>query len=121
MPPVEIVSVQLVEATTPAQAEAAVGGDGGGGGGGSGSGTTVALLVLLSLCGVGVGSYGLKQRSAKRAGGAETLTISTKSSVPPPPQVGLPAGWTAAADPASGQTYYISPKGEATWICPTAV
>ena len=117
---VEVVSVQLVEATTPAQAEAASGG-GGGGGGGGGSGATVALLVLLALCGVGVGLYCLKQRSTKQAGAAATLTISTKGSVPPPPQVGLPAGWTAAADPNSGQTYYISPKGEAQWTFPTGV
>lgn len=121
---VEVVSVQLVEQKTPAELGAALGGGGAEGERDGWRGGTIAAVVLLLLGAVGIGVYCLcfrKRGAAKTPGAAAQLTISTNASVPPPAQVGLPAGWTAAADPKSGQTYYISPKGEPTWTLPGAV
>jgi hypothetical protein len=39
-------------------------------------------------------------------------------SAPSSPQRALPEGWTSAEDPASGQTYYISPEGVSQWENP---
>ena len=109
---------------TPAELGAALGGGGAEGERDGWRGGTIAAVVLLLLGAVGIGLYCLcfrKRGAAKTPGAAAQLTISTNASVPPPAQVGLPAGWTAAADPKSGQTYYISPKGEPTWTLPGAV
>ena len=116
---VTVVSVQLVEQKTPAQARGALGGSGGAEGGRDGwRGGTIAVLVLALLATAGVAVYCLCFRKSSSKSSAQKLTISTGASVPPPAQVGLPSGWNAAADPSTGQTYYISPKGEATWILP---
>eukprot|EP00325_Prymnesiales_sp_UTEX-LB-985_P015753 CAMPEP_0174755754 /NCGR_PEP_ID=MMETSP1094-20130205/106411_1 /TAXON_ID=156173 /ORGANISM="Chrysochromulina brevifilum, Strain UTEX LB 985" /LENGTH=58 /DNA_ID=CAMNT_0015961653 /DNA_START=700 /DNA_END=876 /DNA_ORIENTATION=+ len=43
------------------------------------------------------------------------------ASPPPPPtgQMGLPAGWSAHSDPASGRTYFVNKvTGETSWLHP---
>lgn len=41
-----------------------------------------------------------------------------QAGVPPPPS-GMPAGWTAALDPASGRTYYVNAAtGASQWDPP---
>ena len=38
--------------------------------------------------------------------------------MPPPSSNDLPPGWTSHQDPASGNTYYVSPDQQTTWDHP---
>lgn len=84
--------------------------------GGADGGTTAAIVivVIVCLCALGGGYWYLKNKGAKTPGSKAAM----QAGVPPPPS-GMPAGWTAALDPASGRTYYVNAAtGASQWDPP---
>ena len=55
------------------------------------------------------------EEAARQAAAAATAAVTAAAGG----DVGLPAGWESAVDPASGNIYYISPDKKSTWDRPT--
>ena len=90
-------------------------------------GTVLVGIVLVLLLALGV--YCKFCRGGGSKGGASSTTGKYEGSTPAPPPPppgppaapGLPPGWNAAVDPASGNMYYATPvSGETSWQKPVA-
>ncbi len=97
-------------------------------GGGSGNagvaiGVTIGVLGFVGLVGF---CYWNHRKEQKKGASARTTQVAfpragAGAAPPPPPGAasGLPPGWSSAADPKSGVTYYINNKtGTSQWTPP---
>ena len=81
----------------------------------------VVVVVIVLLIGIFVYCYYCRNRS----GGSTSSSTKYSDAPPPPPPSGpagagqLPPGWSAAVDPASGNTYYAHVSGQTSWDVPT--
>jgi len=90
--------------------------------GSGGGGATVPIIVVglfLVLGGVGYYYYQNQQNQQGSGGSMPPMAPQEKGAPGGPPM--LPAGWTAALDPASGRTYYSNAMTGATQWEPPAM
>ena len=79
----------------------------------------IVLVVIVAFLGYRKFAGGSGKRSPPQLTGTQ---MAPPPKAPPPPTTGpgLPPGWIAAVDPASGHTYYVNQTtGASTWTNPS--
>ena len=92
---------------------------------GAAGGTVVVVVVIVLIVIVLLVILFVYCRYCRKRSGGSSSSNKYSDPPPPPPPSGpagagqLPPGWSAAIDPASGNTYYAHVSGQTSWDVPT--